>query len=263
MKIAFAQMRIKPGNYEENLKKMKEIVLRSSKLYKTELIIFPELAIQGAQKDIIVLDNKYIEELKNIAKDNQIWVIPGSMYVKEKGKIFNRLYVINKNGEIMGNYDKMFPWEPFELIEHGENIFVFDFEGKIKIGIGICYDIFFPEIARAMVLKGAELLIYPHYTTTSDRELELNIAKSYAILNNAYVASFNGVNNYLVGKSAIYGPEGEELQRVENDEIILTEIISKERVKVVREKGLKGVTLNYNHFLKYREKLKRIINQTY
>ncbi len=263
MKIAISQMKIEPGNIENNFLKMKEIIIRSSRLYNSELIVFPELAIQGAQKEILVPEEKYIEEFKKLAKDYNIWIIPGSMYIKEREKVYNRLFVINRKGEITGHYDKIFPWEPFEPIEHGKDILVFDFEDKLIIGVGICYDLFFPEIARAMVLKGAELLIYPHYTTTSDRKAELNIARAYAIINSAYVISFNGVNNYLVGKSAIYGPEGEELQRTENDEIILTEIISRERVKEVRENGIKGVTTNYKHFIEYKENLKNIVNQTY
>ncbi len=263
IKIAFAQMSINPGNIEKNFLKMKEIVLRSAKLYNADLVIFPELAIQGAQKDIVYPDESYINEFRDLAKENDIWIIPGSLYVKESDSSYNRLYVIRRDGNIVGKFDKIFPWEPFEPVDRGDEILVFDFEGKLKIGIGICYDLFFPELARAMTLEGAELLIYPHYTTTSDRDAELHIARAYSILNSSYVVTFNGVDNYLVGKSAIFGPEGELLQMSDGGEIILTETFERERVKNVRKSGLKGVTKNYEHFLKYRKDLSNIIKRHY
>ncbi len=264
LKVSFAQMEIKPGEYETNFNNMKEMIIRSSKLYGSDLIVFPELAIQGAQKDIIVLDNKYLSKFQELAKEYAIWIIPGSFYVKdEENNIYNRLYVINRNGEIVGKYDKIFPWEPFEPVEKGEDILVFDLENKMKVGVGICYDLFFPEISRAMLSKGAELMIYPHYTTTSDREMELVIARAYSVINSSYVVTFNGVGRYLTGKSAIYGPEGEELQRIESGETILTEVLSRERVLNIRDNGIKGVTQNYNHFIKYKDKLKGLINNHY
>ncbi len=263
MRISFAQMNIISGEYDLNFNKMKEIIIRSSKLYNSKLVVFPELAIQGAQKEITIVGENYLDSFKTLAKENNIWIIPGSFYIKENDKIFNRLFVINSKGEIVGKYDKFFPWQPFEDIESGSNIFVFNFENKFKIGIGICYDIFFPEIARAMVSKGAEILIYPHYTTTSDREGELNIAKAYGIINSAYVATINGFGKYLFGKSAIYDPEGLELQRVEGGDTILTETFSKERIDSVRNNGLKGVTKTFNHFIKYKDKLKSLINDNY
>ena len=263
LKVSFAQMEIKPGEYEKNFENMKNMVLRASKLYNSDLIVFPELAIQGAQKEINPLDDIYHEKFIELARENSIWLIPGSFYYKENNNIYNRLIVIDRNGEIKGKFDKIFPWEPYEPVKKGNDILVFDIENKMKIGVAICYDLFFPEIARSMTAKGAELLIYPHYTTTSDREAEINIAKAYAILNSAYVVTFNGVGKYLVGKSYIFGPEGEDLQKAEYGETILTEVFSSEKISITRSNGIKGVTKNYYHFLKYKQKLKDIINNNY
>ena len=78
----------------------------------------------------------------------------------------------------------------------------------------ICYDLWFPEVARDLVDLGAEVLLVPTMTTTGDRSQEQIISQATAITQQAYVVSCNGVGFGGVGGSLIVDPDGNILQQL-------------------------------------------------
>lgn len=112
-----------------------------------------------------VADNAAINHFKALAKELDI-VLPISFYEKSGNTFFNSVTVIDADGEILGTYRKThipdgIPYaEKFYFTPGNTGFKVWDTK-YAKIGVGICWDQWFPECARSMALMGAELLFYP------------------------------------------------------------------------------------------------------
>ena len=112
-----------------------------------------------------VSDNAAMNHFKALAKELDI-VLPISFYEKSGNTFFNSVTVIDADGEILGTYrkthipDGITYAEKFYFTPGNTGFKVWDTK-YAKIGIGICWDQWFPECARSMALMGAELLFYP------------------------------------------------------------------------------------------------------
>jgi N-carbamoylputrescine amidase len=110
-------------------------------------------------------DQPTIKKMQTIAKEREV-VLPISFFEKSGLVYFNSIVIIDADGSIVGHYRKShipdFPlYEEKFYFSPGDTGFRV-FETKFaKIGIGICWDQWFPEAARVMALMGAELLLYP------------------------------------------------------------------------------------------------------
>ena len=145
----------------------------------------------------------------SIAKKYHIYFIPGTMYEIDpelpEGRFYNTAPIFNPDGELIGKYRKMAPWQPGEdLAEPGKEYMVFDIpEKKTKVGVQICYDLNFPEISRNEALMGAEVLVK---LTMDPQELyKLNEHYHYvrALENQAYLVCTNGTGFF--GSHQLYG----------------------------------------------------------
>ena len=110
-------------------------------------------------------ENPAVREMQSIARDFKV-VIPVSYYERVGETTFNTVAVIDADGTIMGQYrkthipDDHFYQEKFYFTPGNTGFKVWD-TAYAKIGVGICWDQWFPESARCMALQGAELLFYP------------------------------------------------------------------------------------------------------
>lgn len=111
-------------------------------------------------------ENAAVQSMKALAKELGV-VIPVSFYEAGEGRqLFNSVAVIDADGEVLGIYrkthipDDHYYQEKFYFVPGDTGFQVFD-TAYGKIGVGICWDQWFPETARAMAVKGAELLFYP------------------------------------------------------------------------------------------------------
>ena len=110
-----------------------------------DMIVLSELCSFGPEK-------KYAQTLPGaaeafyceLAKEHDIWLIPGSLFEKQGDKIFNTTPIINNKGEVVDRYRKVFPFYPYEAdVAQGDDFVVFDVPGG-RIGIAICYDLWVP-----------------------------------------------------------------------------------------------------------------------
>jgi predicted amidohydrolase len=133
----------------------------------------------------------------------------------------------------------MFPWLPIEMeTTPGKEFFVFDVPGVGRFGLCICYDMWFPEVSRTLAWMGAEVILQPTMTPTSDRELVLACAS--AISNQCFFVSLNGLGPFGGGRSLIANPDGRIIQQAPANETILTEILDFDHVTRRREFGTMG-----------------------
>ena len=110
-------------------------------------------------------ENPAVNELQKIAHDFKV-VLPVSYYERVGNTTFNTVAVIDADGSVLGQYrkthipDDHFYQEKFYFTPGDTGFRVWD-TAYAKIGVGICWDQWFPESARCMALMGAELLFYP------------------------------------------------------------------------------------------------------
>ena len=110
-------------------------------------------------------ENLAVMRLTEVARDFHV-VLPVSYYERVGNTFFNTVAVIDADGTILGQYrkthipDDHFYQEKFYFTPGDTGFRVWD-TAYAKIGVGICWDQWFPEAARSMALMGAELLLYP------------------------------------------------------------------------------------------------------
>ena len=189
------------------------------------------------------MDGPRGQDLAALARELDVWLLPGSLCERgENGELFNTLPVYSPHGELVASYRKIFPWLPFEPYDAGNRFVVVDLPGLGRIGLAICYDLWYPEIARNLAWMGAEFIIYPTQTTTCDREQEVIMARATAIQNQAYVLSLNVGAPTGAGRSLLVDPEGLVCTRmVDASPLVLTHVIDFDAVTRVRQLGTCGL----------------------
>ena len=198
----------------------------------------------------------------SVAKENNIVLVTSLFEKRAPGLYHNTAVVFEKDGSVAGKYRKMhIPDDPgfYEKFYFTPGDLGFEpIQTSVgKLGVLICWDQWYPEAARIMALKGADLLIYPTaigwFNEDSDeekqRQLEswITIQRSHAIANGIPVLSCNRVGFEadssgvmkgirFWGNSFICGAQGELLAQADDkDETILYANIEHERTKEVRD----------------------------
>ena len=180
--VAAVQMKCST-NVEENIAKADALV-REAAEKGAQIILLPELFerqyfcqerryeyYEFAKK---VNENDAVKHFSALAKELSV-VIPVSFYEKDVNRLFNTVAVIDADGSNLGIYrkthipDDHYYQEKFYFVPGDTGFQVFDTTYG-KIGVGICWDQWFPETARAMAVKGAELLFCLLYTSPSPRD---------------------------------------------------------------------------------------------
>lgn len=218
-----------------------------------DLIFTGELFLQhygldGYKTSALPIPNDTTDKISELAKSLECWILPGSFMEKDGSKIFNTSIVFNPDGKIVAKYRKIFPWMPHEKIDWGEEFVTFDIPDIGRIGIVICYDLWFPEIFRTLTWMGAEVILQPSLTCTSDRPAEVILPQAHAIMFQCYFLNINAVCPQGGGESIFVDPEGRVLQKADSKEKILTEIIDFEKVSWVRQHGFYGLNPLWKSF---------------
>lgn len=248
LKIGCLQLTLKRT---DNLGYIKKAIKDTSKKNPDlDIIVLSELAVGGVgAKDTVHTLDKYIHIFSDIARENNVWLIPGSFYEKTSNHIFNTAPVFNSNGELITKARKLYPWLPYEEgVDHGSDFCCFEFPGKGLIGVHICYDLWFPETSRQLALMGAGLIINPTLTPTKDREIETIMARSTAAQQQLYYVDINSSGEQGCGLSIVANPEGEVLHLSENNEDIFVVEIDFNFVHRARTKGFMELGQNLKSY---------------
>ncbi|MFZ1751665.1 MAG: carbon-nitrogen hydrolase family protein [Saprospiraceae bacterium] len=239
--FAIAGIQMKVSAVVPNVEMMKLKIDITMNLYPwIEMIMFSELCAYGPLTHTAQpIPNDFEAEMQAMAKKYGIWLLPGSIFEKSEGKIYNTATVINPKGEIVTRYRKMFPFYPYEVgVTPGNEYCTFDVPGVAKFGVSICYDMWFPETIRTLVAMGAEVIMHPTMSGTIDRDIELSIVRAMASINQCYFFDVNGLDTGGSGKSIVCGPDGRVLHQSEGTEEIIPLELNIERVKRSREMGI-------------------------
>lgn len=238
--VACVQMEPELRAVDNNINKMVLFIERVMKEKpETELIVFPELITSGYEcgKDFQMLaetvsDGRSMKIIGELAEKYNIHIIYGfpERDPDMRDVLYNSAVLIGNNGNVLGTYRKvhLFASEK-EFFRPGCSYPLFDTEIG-RIGIMICWDTAFPEVARTYALKGADLIAVstnwekPYLTevvTKNQDDWDL-VTRARAFDNCIYLIAANriGFDETLgfFGRSKIIGPTGEPIREL-NEEI--------------------------------------------
>lgn len=238
--IAGLQLTLQGENNLDLIKR--EVSALKRKVPALRMVMLGELSLFGANPKHAVASGGDVENsLCDIARENDIWFIPGSLFEREGQAIYNMTPVIDPTGKIIRRYRKMFPFCPYEEgITPGTEFVHFDVPGVGRFGISICYDMWFPETTRTLVSEGVEFILHPTMTNSIDRDVELAIVRASAAMNQCYFMDINVAGNYGVGRSIACGPGGEVIHQAGSGREIILLDVDMENVRRVRERGWHG-----------------------
>jgi len=232
IKIALAQISCKQGNKTENIKKIESQVTKA-KQQGAELVIFPELSLTGyTMRDQIyelaeTIPGHSTTALEKSAKKTGAYIVFGMPELSEKTQatVYNAAVLVGPDGFI-GKYRKIYlpthsVFEEKRYFRPGYQTAVFETELG-KIGLIICYDIFFPEVSRLTRLQGAQLIVCISASPATRRTFFETLTAARAIENTAFLAYVNlvGIEDGLQfwGGSRLVGPNGKTLVQAKYDE---------------------------------------------
>ncbi|MGB6592754.1 MAG: carbon-nitrogen hydrolase family protein [Candidatus Nitrosopolaris sp.] len=160
-RVALAQISLQ-NNQEKAIKHSLKLLNRIGSS-DSDIVCLPEL---WYSKILTNFETQFVKII-DVAKEYNMTVIPGA-FIERSKKNDNRSSllqisspVITNEGTVLGSQLKIHPFGPQrKVIKAGKKVQVFE-SSNIKFGIGICYDIVFPEISRALVKKGADILFFP------------------------------------------------------------------------------------------------------
>ncbi|MFQ5693196.1 MAG: nitrilase-related carbon-nitrogen hydrolase [Nitrospinota bacterium] len=224
-KIAGVQMRCTPDK-ERNLKKALELgdlaaeqgarLICFQELFHTHW--FPRNTDPEARDLAEPIPGPTTETLAEAARRWDAAVV-APLYERDgEGRGFNAAAVLDARGELRGVYRKVHVphvplWEERSYFEPGDAGFpVFDV-GVARVGVLICWDVFFPEGARALALGGAQIIVAPTAAAFASHLRWETVLRAHAITNGVYVLRVNRVGSEeehdFYGSSFCVDPEGE------------------------------------------------------
>lgn len=235
VKLAIIQMDM-ANDLDLNIKKVTNIIQEAAQK-GANIILLPELFenhyfCQEQLDHLFSLANEieghpFLSHFQSLSKQFNI-ILPISFFEKSGQAYYNSLAMIDADGSLLGIYRKThIPDGPcyqekyyFNPGDTGFKVWTTKFG---KIGVGICWDQWFPECARSMVLQGADLLLYPtaigseppeaHAIDTKDMWQRAMIG--HAVCNSVYLAASNRVgtekNMTFYGSSFICNYMGDKL----------------------------------------------------
>jgi len=184
------------------------------------------------------------------AKDNNVYLVAGSIPERDGDKLYNTCTVYNPEGKMVSSYRKMhlfdidipgkISFQESETLSPGNTYSTFNI-GAWKIGLGICYDIRFPELAQVYTKQGCNLLLYPgaFNMTTGPAHWEL-LARGRANDNQLYVATVSPARDteasYVAwGHSTAVNPWGEVIGKAGHEEETVIVDLDLDYIQTVRD----------------------------
>ncbi len=243
MKIALIQQKFH-STKEKTIEKTCEFIEQAAK-QGAELVCLGELHqseyfCQSENVEFFDLANDYEKDVQfwsSIAKKHGVVLLTSLFEKRSAGLYHNTAVVFEKDGSIAGRYRKMhIPDDPcfYEKFYFTPGDLGFEPINTSlgKLGVLVCWDQWYPEAARLMALKGAQILIYPTAIGWFDKDEKeekqrqlgawLGVQKGHAIANGLYTVAVNrvgfeedksGVEEGIRfwGNSFVFGPQGEEI----------------------------------------------------
>ncbi|EFM09710.1 Nitrilase/cyanide hydratase and apolipoprotein N-acyltransferase [Paenibacillus curdlanolyticus YK9] len=248
LRLALLQMDIQIGQPELNFAKVESMLQKALKAEeKPDVIVLPEMWNTGYALDQIgeLADEggqRTKQQLSAFSREHGVMIVGGSIAEKRENGVFNTIYAFDRQGEVVGDYDKIHLFRLMDEEKHlqpGGKIGSLQL-GEIDAGMMICYDIRFPELSRKLALGGAKVLFVPAEWPNPRLHHWRTLLQARAIENQMYVVACNrcGQSGETVffGHSLVIDPWGEIIAESGDQEGILTASIDLALVDEVRSR---------------------------
>ncbi|MFH0848258.1 MAG: carbon-nitrogen hydrolase family protein [archaeon] len=238
-KVGLVQFSPRMGLKEHNIEIMKKYI-EKARLEDARLIIFPELSTSGYicrdtfYKLAEPLEGPSVREIERSALENNVSVIFGMpRQGAEEGVLHNSALIVGPKG-LLGFYDKIHL--PTHTIFEEKRYFRPGYETRVidtevgRIGLTICYDLFFPEITRLLVADGAQFIACISVSPDGRREYFETFTTARAMENSVYLAYVNrvGIEDGVQywGGSRLMSPNGVRLTELSyyDEKLIVGEV---------------------------------------
>jgi predicted amidohydrolase len=214
---------------------------------RPDLVVFPEVMMRDFGKpgsDVSQfaeeLDGPFVQRLTELAGVHEVTLVAG-MFERsdDPARPYNTLVVVDGGG-LRASYRKIHLYDSFGYKE-SDRLLAGALEpvvvgvGGFRIGLMTCYDLRFPELARALVDRGAELLVVPAAWVCGPGKVEhwRTLLKARAIENTVYVAAAGQPGPRYTGHSMLVTPRGEALE-AGGDDLFVTSTVDREQLEQVR-----------------------------
>ena len=252
-KLAICQMKV-TDDKDINLSKAAEMLQEAYK-NGSDIAVLPEMFNCPYANNKFweygesIKDGRTVKTIARLAEQLEMYIVAGSLPEICGDKIYNTSLVFDRRGDIIGKHRKMhlfdidIPGKVFfkesDTLAPGSSVTVVDTE-FCRIGIAICYDMRFPELARLMTLDGAKLVIVPaaFNMTTGPAHWEL-LVRTRALDNQVYFAAASPARDreasYVAyGHSMVASPWGDVISDAGEDEKVIFANIDLREVERVR-----------------------------
>ena len=177
--------------------------VRSASEQGARLVVLPELFASLGRTSAMreaaePLDGPTLAWAQETARTNACALIAGSFVERDGATLFNTTIAIDSNGEFLGHYRKIHLFDidldgatsrESDTFGAGNQPVVVDIEG-IRVGLTICYDLRFPELFRAEMLQGADLIVIPAaFTATTGRDHWELLVRARAVENQGMIVA--------------------------------------------------------------------------
>ncbi len=243
------------GNPEINLIAAREAVAKAVPKYKPDVIVFPELFMSefpaGTDRAISVgtaqtLSGPFVTGMRQLAKDNGVWIIFGmneKVEDPEDDRNYNCTVMLNDEGEIVTSYRKTHLYDAFSFKESdtnkpGDKLFQPIDTPFGRIGLFVCYEVRFPEIARYQRKYGADIIVMPTAWVSGplkSRQFH-TLINARAIENTVYMIACDQVEVNSMGESVVVDPMGVPVACAGEVPGMICAEIDLDRVEAVRAK---------------------------
>ena len=239
--IAGLQLAFSAGDNVERI--VAEVAAIAKRFPWVRMVVAGELCGFGADPEFAqCMPGDAESRLCDVAREHNLWLVPGSLYEQCDGQVFNTTPVIDPHGKVVARYRKIFPFQPYERgISSGDEFVVFDVPDAGRFGVSICYDMWFPETTRSLCSLGAEVILHPTMTNTIDRDVEIAISRASAVTNQCYFVDVNVAGDLGVGRSVICGPGGEVIYQAGNGREVMAFEVDFGYLRRCRERGWQGL----------------------
>ena len=241
--IALGQMDVPQGRPERNLARAREFAAAAQEA-DADLLLLPELWLHGYDLEhgeswAAPLGEGGFAEMASMAREFEVHVV-GSVLERHEDGISNTAALYSPDGELLGSYRKMHLFrlmQEHRYLTPGTHATICPTPWGAT-GLGICYDLRFPELFRTMALAGAKLFVVPAQWPVKRVEAWLLLARARAAENELIVAACNRVGENedvpFPGRSIVADPWGNVVVEGDDQERLLIARVDLREVEKAR-----------------------------
>ncbi|MGV3346335.1 deaminated glutathione amidase [Enterobacteriaceae bacterium LUAb1] len=245
MKVALGQFAVS-REWQENLNTCLQLMEQAAKS-GADLLVLPEAVLAQDMADPVIavksaqpLTGPFVTHLLAQSLKQDMTTVLGLHVLAADGRVFNTLLAL-RQGEIIVRYNKLHLYDAFAIQESaniiaGETVPPLLKVADIQTGLMTCYDIRFPELARRLVLDGADLLVLPSAWVRGPlKEMHWEVlVTARALENTCYLVAVGECGPRNIGNSMVVDPLGVVIARAAEAPGLLFADIDSKRVAYAR-----------------------------